>query len=449
MRGLISAFSLQPSAFSPQPASFRMPSSSLSTASLLVCSHVQHYRYDGRLHAFAPYARELELWAGLFRELVIAAPLCDAPPPADTVAFAARNIRLVPVPLTGGARLRDKLRLAVCLPVTAWRLSRALWAADAAHVRCPGNMGLLGLLLAPLIFRLKRLVHSRHFAAGPGARGTGLPLIAKYAGQWSRYPTEPCTFRLQRWLLRSRWWGSPVTVYGDWPGQPSHVVPFFTSVMTAGQMERAREAAAARTCQGAPRVLFVGRLTRPKNVDVLLQAMSLLAHQGLRLPATIVGEGPDRGRLETLAKELQLCAQPDPQVTFAGGLPFDDVLAAYAQHDVLVLVSDTEGWPKAITEAMAFGVVCVAARQGIVPRMLADGRGLTVPGRDPAALADALRQLANMQPATRLTMSRAAAAWGQQYSAESLQAALRDVLVKHWDTRPGTERHAVSPKPRN
>ena len=66
------------------------------------------------------------------------------------------------------------------------------------------------------------------------------------------------------------------------------------------------------------------------------------------------------------------------RVHFAGGVEFDQVFDFYEQSHVLVLASETEGWPKAIAEAMACGVVCVGSDRGLVPWMLGEGRGFTV-----------------------------------------------------------------------
>ncbi|MFN4771925.1 MAG: glycosyltransferase, partial [Gemmatimonas sp.] len=49
-------------------------------------------------------------------------------------------------------------------------------------------------------------------------------------------------------------------------------------------------------------------------------------------------------------------AAGDPRVRFTGALPLDDVLTQYETHDVLVLVSETEGWPKVVHEARTFGL---------------------------------------------------------------------------------------------
>jgi len=289
------------------------------------------------------------------------------------------------------------------LPRMVWALAQAAWTAGALHVRCPGSIGLVGALLGPLLSRRR---------------------IAKYAGQWQDFPGEARTVRLQKALLRSRWWGAPVTVYGAWPDQPAHVVPFFTSVLSAAQMARARQAAGARAASGRPRVLFVGRLSRAKNAHVLLGALGRLRGEGTDLPCTLVGDGPERAALEAQAAELGVAA------VFAGGVSFDRVLSFYETHDVLVLASESEGWPKAIVEAMAFGLVCIGSDRGLIPQILGEGRGLVVPPRDVEALAAALRRAAD--PGEAAAIRAKAAPFGQRYSLEDLREALREVMAEWW-----------------
>jgi glycosyltransferase involved in cell wall biosynthesis len=376
---------------------------------LLVVSHVVHYRHHGRLSAYAPYVREMDVWCDLFPEILIASPCRDEPPPDDCAAFERTNITVLPQREAGGETLRAKIALLFALPQMLWGMCRAMRRADAIHVRCPGNFGLLGVCLAPLFSRRR---------------------IAKYAGQWTAYPGEARTVALQRRLLASRWWNSPVTVYGDWANQPLHVVPFFTSVLTKQQVEQAKLAAANSRRPRALRVVFVGRLSAAKNVDVLIKAIAEVRRSGAEISAAILGTGPMRDTLERLVQDLQL----NDCVKFVGGVEFDRVLEHYAASDVLVLASETEGWPKAIAEAMAFGLVCIGSRRGLIPQMLADGRGFLVEPGDVPGLAQLLLPLARC-PENFVEMRRNAAEWGQRYSLESLREALRDLMETHWQTQ--------------
>jgi len=373
---------------------------------LVIVSHVVHFCSGNRLFAYGPYAREVDVWADLFSQVVIAAPLRLDAPPDDSLPFQRSNISMFPMKETGGDSWRAKLAQALCLPVLVGRLVEVMLQADAIHVRCPGNLGLLGVVLAPLFSRR---------------------LVAKYAGQWNGYPGEPRTVRLQRYVLRSWWWRGPVTVYGGWTDQPAKVIPFFTSILTREQLGRARDAVRRKSCEAALRVLFVGRLSASKNVDALLEAVALLKDRGIRFSCAVVGDGPERPKLELRSLEMDL----GRYVQFTGAMPLERVLGFYESADVLVLTSETEGWPKAIAEAMAFGVVCIGSSRGFVPQMLAEGRGIVVSPRDVPSLAAALCEIAT-HPEEFDRMRIAAAAWAQSYSLEGLREALRELLARSW-----------------
>jgi glycosyltransferase involved in cell wall biosynthesis len=373
---------------------------------LLIISHVVHYQHDRKIHAYGPYAREVDIWAELFSEVLIAAPFHIEAPADDCCAFNRSNISLVPQRETGGTSIAARARQIVSLPAMVWDLVSAMRKADCIHVRCPGNLGLLGAVLAPLFSRR---------------------LVAKYAGQWIDYPGEPRTAKFQRWLLSSRWWRGPVTVYGQWPNQPRNVVPFFTSIMTADQMARARQVNRKRSRDGVLEVLYTGRLSASKNVHILLSAIAELRDEGIPINCTIVGDGSYRPALEAQTVQLGLANR----VVFTGSVTFERVLDYYEKADVLVLASETEGWAKSIAEGMAFGLVCIGSDRGLTPWLLGDGRGLIVPPRDVPALKSALKGIAVDQAAYQIMRERAAA-WAQQYSLEGLRDSLRALLAERW-----------------
>jgi len=119
------------------------------------------------------------------------------------------------------------------------------------------------------------------------------------------------------------------------------------------------------------------------------------------------------------------------QVTFQGAVPHARVLDFYERAHVLVLASQSEGWPKAIAEAMAFGLVCIGSNRGFVPQMLANRRGLLVEPRDADALAEKLGGvIAN--PGEAAKISETAAAWSRKFTLEGLRHALNELLRERW-----------------
>jgi len=371
---------------------------------------VRHYAYNGRLFAYGPYAREIDLWAGLFPNVVIACPCREEEPPPDCLPFEKPNVSLIAQRESGGDSVRAKVRQILQMPVLLLDLARAMHGKDVIHVRCPGNQGLLGVALAPLF--------SGRF-------------IAKYAGQWNGYPGEPIANRLQRFVLKSLWWRKgAVTVYGEWPKQPRQIVAFFTSMMTERQVQAAARASEQKELSAPVQILYSGRLVPLKRVDLLLSALRLLVQKGAPFRLTVIGDGPQRKRLEQMAVETLPadCAQ------FIGAVPYDDVMQWYHRAHILVLPSDhSEGWPKVIAEAMCHGVVSVGSAHGLVPWLL-NGRGHCFPVGDAAALADVLLRILQDPEQYRRTSS-AAASWARRHSIEGLGRALRELMERRWDCK--------------
>jgi glycosyltransferase involved in cell wall biosynthesis len=375
---------------------------------LLVVSHVVHYQWDGQLFSYGPYAREIDIWADLFPTVRIASPLRRECPPKDCLPFTRSNISMVPQLETGGDNLWAKLLQLLVVPLHLLKLSLAMIQADVVHVRCPGNLGLLGVILAPLLC-------SRH--------------VAKYAGQWNGYEHEPFSVVLQRRILMSWWWRRGlVTVYGEWPKQPRQVIPFFTSMMTKDQVDQSKEAAASKKLELPLQVVFSGRLVPLKAVDLVLRALAKVGRNNVPFTFTVVGGGPEQPRLEQLARELGI----QDRVQFVGAIPFSEVMSWYNRAHILVLASNhSEGWPKVVAEAMCHGLVCVGSSHGLLPWMLRD-RGATFEVGDVDGLAATIQRLAT-DPEDFQRLSRNAAVWAQGFSLEGLQTALWQLLSRSWN----------------
>jgi len=190
-----------------------------------------------------------------------------------------------------------------------------------------------------------------------------------------------------------------------------HVIP------NGVDTERFRPAdrAAARRDLGLPAdvplAVLVGHLKPTKGHGEFVQALAAL---GPDAHAVIVG-----GEVERIRYRDRLRAQVEQlglggRVTLAGPQPYEHIPAYLAAADVVVLASHREGCPNVVLEALAAGRPVVATRVGAVPDIVTSDRcGRIVPPRDPAAMADALRDV----------LSR-------PWSAEDVRAA---AAVRSWD----------------
>ncbi len=149
------------------------------------------------------------------------------------------------------------------------------------------------------------------------------------------------------------------------------------------------ERAAARRELGVSaegfRVGFVGRLSREKGADVLVEAVALLPDQGVAV--SVLGDGRERGTLEALASARGLGSR----ITWHGVVP--DAARLTRAFDVIVLSSRTEGTPLALFEAMAASVPVVATTVGGVPAVVGEAEAFLVPAEQPEALAQAIARV--------------------------------------------------------
>lgn len=175
----------------------------------------------------------------------------------------------------------------------------------------------------------------------------------------------------------------------------------------------------------AARLLYAGRLASEKGLPVLFQALTELAAQGRAWQLTVLGDGPERARLEQMARELGLAER----VRFEGYVSQAGVADHLREADVFVLPSLAEGVPVSLMEAMASGVPVVATRVGGVAELVEDGEsGLLVPPSDAPALQAALLRYLD-DAALRRRIARAGRLLVEQrFSLETEVDKLRDLF---------------------
>lgn len=150
------------------------------------------------------------------------------------------------------------------------------------------------------------------------------------------------------------------------------------------------------------RILFVGRLVPVKNVPLLIRAFASIADDVPDATLTIVGDGPERAKLDAIVAGRGL----QGRVVFTGALDQRQTALRMAEADAFVLPSLAEGLPVVLMEAMASGLPVIATKVAGTPELVEDGTtGRLVTAGDEAQLASALRDLL-ADPAPALEMAR-------------------------------------------
>ncbi len=140
-------------------------------------------------------------------------------------------------------------------------------------------------------------------------------------------------------------------------------------------------------------ILYVGRLSWKKGVDLLLRAFSFVYQEQPDAFLVIAGEGEDRAALQLLAGELKV----ESKVFFLGQvphLPAPKLPLLFNCADVSVVASFHESLALVITEALACGLPVVSTPVGIAPAVIHDGvTGYLVPSREPSEMADRILRI--------------------------------------------------------
>lgn len=260
--------------------------------------------------------------------------------------------------------------------------------ADLVQVSTPGPMGIAGLIAARML-KLPVIAQYHTEVAEYAARMSGLPMLGAIVGPivgWFYQQAELCLAPSEAVVQR-------LTSLGVAPERICRVRRGVDlALFDPARRDRGRFAAHG----GGPTVLYVGRLSREKNLETLLAAWTIVhrAHPEARL--CVVGEGPQRHAIR------------GPGVIDHGPAYGVELATLFASADLFAFPSETETFGNVVVEAAASGLASIVASAGAAREHVLDGEtGDVVDGKDPAAFAAAMiRQLED--PLRRARMGAAA-----------------------------------------
>ena len=174
-------------------------------------------------------------------------------------------------------------------------------------------------------------------------------------------------------------------------------------------------------------VLFVGRLIKEKNVDVLIEAVALVRKDIPGVKCCVIGDGPEREQLVELARARGLVDNGNGNVRFIEFIEYDEMIARMKSSKVLVLPSGREGFGMVVVEAFACGVpvVTVTAARNAAAELVDETCGAVVE-LDVRAIAGAVLALLGDEE-LRERMASGARERAQGYDWDGVVAELRMV----------------------
>lgn len=370
----------------------------------LILSHVHHVKKGGRFFAYGPYVREMNIWTKFFTSVTILAPLSqDREINPIEIAYEHNNIRFIPVKEINLTSWKGRFQTLVSLPGIIAKIISAMRSTDHIHLRCPGNMGLLGAIL-------------QYFF--PSKNKT-----AKYAGNWDPESTQPYTYKLQQKLISNPGFAKKmkVLVYGEWPHQSQNIVPFFT--FSYSENEPQIDFREPLSSENKLQLLFVGALVYGKNPLMAAEVARILKAQNLNFKLTFCGEGDQMEPLRQFAKENNLTEE----VELCGNLPSEALKEKYKTSHFLIFLSDSEGWPKVVAESMYFGCLPITTPVSCVPYMLGNGERGDLVGKDPNEVVKRINYYLE-NPLDFDRKSKNSKEWSKAFTKESFELEIKKLI---------------------
>jgi glycosyltransferase involved in cell wall biosynthesis len=344
-------------------------------------------------------------------------------------AAAGHRVGIVADATTGGERAEAALAAlapVLALGITRVPMRRHLGLTDVAAVRRVGRA---------LRDTVADVVHGHGAKGGAYARLAGGRAVRAYTphgGTLHFDPRSPLGFvylTLERALL-------PRTdlilfesayardVFNARVGTPAATVRVVHNGVTAAEF------APVPPDANASDLVFVGELRQLKGVDVLIEAMGMLAAAGRPVSATIVGSGPDADRFKALAQACGVAAH------FPGALP---VRQAFARGRLLIVPSRAESLPYIVLEAAAAGLPMLATAVGGIPEILGPQSALLLPAGDAAALAAAITASIADPAGSRAAADALQQRVREEFTAEAMGEAVLEAYWAAIERRKGSQ----------
>ncbi len=317
----------------------------------LIITHVPHGNEDGRFFAYAPFVREMNIWAKYIDELIIVAPLTLKEKTSISFNYEKQRIKFIPINEFNAIGVQSKFNAIREVPKIVFAIYKAMKEANHIHLRCPGNIGLLGCIVQ--IFFPNKIK------------------TAKYAGNWDPDAKQPLSYRVQKWILSNTFLTRKmqVLVYGTWQNQSKNIKSFFTATYS----EEDKISIEDKNLQDEIKFIFVGTLSKGKNPLYAIKIVEEIAKSYSNISLEIFGNGQLFHALEKYIETKKL----KHIIFLKGNQKLDIIKTAYIKSHFLILPSKSEGWPKVVAEAMFWKCLPIATQVSCVSNMLDHGnRGI-------------------------------------------------------------------------
>lgn len=346
-----------------------MPEDISKRPDLLIVSDTAVYVDSmGEYLGFEPVVREIEHFASLFGKITwIAYKYHLSTEIKNIKAVKGINIKHILFPAVGGRGLIQRLRIIWTYTRLVFVIPGHIIKNDIVHTRGPSHPALVTIFYSIVFFRHKIFWH-------------------KYAGNWVR-KKDPVTYRINKYLLKKAK-RTKVIINGKWPDQPDHILSFENPCLTEQERIDGGIVLKLKSYDGKLDFVFVGQLVDTKGVLRIIEVFKLLQNESRIGSIHFIGDGEKRKEYEELARQNNL------NCLFHGFLPKTDVNKILAKVHVLILPSDSEGFPKVVAEGANYGCIPIVSDISCLSQYVINNvNGFLMPSLDTEGLLYSVQRL--------------------------------------------------------
>ena len=365
-----------------------------------IFTHAEHKLYKGDIYAYAPYVREINFWIAQFDEIVIVSPVSAKDIEEIDLKYEHVNVKHQTVPLLYFKNLQYFLKSIFRTLYVLPRIFSEMNSTDHIHIRCPGNIGMLACIVQ-VFFPSK-------------------PKTVKYAGNWDPESKQPLSYNFQKWILSNTFLtrNTRVLIYGNWHEKNINLIPFFTASYSENDIDHSN-----KEFNKPYRFLSVGSLVAGKRPLLSIQVVHSLITEGIDAELDIYGRGECEKELAEYIDKNNL----QGYIRMHGNQNAEVLKNAFKESHFSLLASKSEGWPKALAEAMFYGCIPIGTQISCVPWMLDYGkRGILIEPSVDLATNEILKYLGKQDELKKLSLR--AMEWSHKYTLEKFNCEIRNLI---------------------
>ncbi|WP_347175235.1 glycosyltransferase [Polaribacter uvawellassae] len=367
-----------------------------------IITHTCHKVKGKEIFAYEPYVREMNLWIKYVDKIVILAPKSKEKEVSKIEStYNHSKIEFVEVSSFNLSTIKNSLLSLLVIPKICIQIYKVMKSVDHIHLRCPGNIGLLGCFVQ-IFFPSK-------------------PKTVKYAGNWDPKSRQPLSYKFQKWILSNTFLtkNCKVLVYGEWKNQSKNIIPFFTASYSENEITDIR----TKNLKSKIKLLFVGNFSKGKQPFLTVKVAEKLANKGFDVQLNMFGDGVEYNLIENYITEKKL----NKNVILHGNQSKDIVKKAFQESHFLVFISKSEGWPKVVAEAMFWSCLPISSKVSCVPYMLGYGERGSVVNKSTTQIIFELEKYISQENIYLKKVTKAKK-WSQQFTLEKFEKEIKNLL---------------------